>query len=247
MEMIGPDKQPKPLSARYSGPPFPPNPAHGPPPVHAMYEPSWRPYPPPPFAPHNNAQQQQQRRPSISQPPLPSPGYPVFPSRELPELRHDAAPSFARTNSLPAPVAHTPSPLPHTPHLSTTTTTTTNTNNNNNSYRPMNNGTPHVPSPHSAPPEYRPRMTLPPQEQHSANAKVPPPLPPPPHSMPPTAQYIHHPVSHLPQTPGAYDPGYYPNQPFGIRQRKATRAQQVCAPPPPRPTLFLSGNLISGG
>lgn len=203
--MIGPNQ-----SRLFSGP----SPSSMPDPSVAhttMYEPSWRSYPPS-FASQSAPPPPPPRRPS-----LPSPAYADFPNRVLPDLpHHDVPPPYARTNSFSS--ATQPSPPPRTPRPNT---------------YPLMNGSQHEPprppsTPHSVPPDYRSRMLYPPQ-QH-VNGEVPhqpppPPPPPPPHSIPPS-QYAH-PVSHLPQTTSPYDPAYYSNQPFGLRQRKATRAQQV--------------------
>ncbi|KAF7115349.1 hypothetical protein CNMCM5793_002165 [Aspergillus hiratsukae] len=84
---------------------------------------------------------------------------------------------------------------------------------------------PHSAPPHSAPPEFRPRMTYPPQEQSSNGDPPPPPPPPVPHTMPP-AQFPR-PVPQISHTPAPYEPNYYQNQAFGMRQRKPARAQQT--------------------
>ncbi|KAE8145200.1 hypothetical protein BDV25DRAFT_133996 [Aspergillus avenaceus] len=144
---------------------------------------------------------EQRRTSTAPPPPLSSHGYPVIPNRELPQLPPDGP--YARQASLPGP-KNTPTEA-HPPFRS-----------------PMN-GTPHEPAPHSAPPEYRSRMSFPPQEPHS-NGDPPPPLPP--HSIPPAPYST--PVPPMTHTPGPYESGYYQSQAFGIRQRKAARAQQAC-------------------
>ena len=83
--------------------------------------------------------------------------------------------------------------------------------------------------PHSAPPEYRSRMAFPPEQPANgdastaaaaaASAAIPA------HSIPP-AQYS---TPAVPQTPTPFDPpGYYNSSAYGLRQRKAARAQQAC-------------------
>jgi hypothetical protein len=164
----------------------------------------------PPFE-HHHAEQR--RASNTPRPSIPSHGYPVMPNRELPQLPPDGP--YGRPNSLPAP-----SLIPTESHPPT--------------FRPMNGAShdyiPHstpihpAPPPHSAPPDFRPRMTYPPQEQ-SSNGDAPPPPPPAPHTMPP-AQFPT-PIPHISHTPAPYEPSYYQNQAFGMRQRKAARAQQV--------------------
>ncbi|PYI08954.1 hypothetical protein BO78DRAFT_54343 [Aspergillus sclerotiicarbonarius CBS 121057] len=172
---------------------------HGPPSAPAVYEQPWR---PPPFTSSYDAHPAEPRRTSNAPPPtLPPHGYPVIPNRELPQLPPDGP--YSRQGSLPGP-AHTPPEAP-TPHPS---------------FRPMN-GTPHEAAPHSAPPDYRPRMSFPPQESLSNGDP-----PPPPHTLPPT-QYST-PVPPMSHTPTPYDSSYYGSQGYGIRQRKAARAQQAC-------------------
>ncbi|PYH63207.1 putative C6 finger domain protein [Aspergillus vadensis CBS 113365] len=173
--------------------------SHGPPSAPAVYEQPWR----PPYSSSYDGHPADQRRTSNApQPALPPHGYPINPNRELPQLPPDGP--YARQGSLPGPV-HTPPEAP-TPHPS---------------FRPMN-GTPHEAAPHSAPPDYRSRMSFTPQEPHS-NGDAPLPA----HTLPPT-QYPT-PVPHLSHTPTPYDSGLYGNQAYGIRQqRKAARAQQAC-------------------
>ncbi|KAE8353071.1 C6 finger domain protein [Aspergillus coremiiformis] len=200
MEIISTDDKPKSLPA-FSGPapPMhripPPDGSHGPPSVPGMYEQPWRPYPP--YEGHTV----EQRRTSTAPPPLSSHGYPVIPNRELPQLSPDGP--YGRQGSLPGP-KHTPTDV-HPP------------------FRGPINGTPHEPTPHSAPPEYRSRMSFPPQEPHS-NGDPPPPLPP--HSIP-AAPYST-PVPPMSHTPAPYDSSYFQSQAYGMRQRKAARAQQAC-------------------
>lgn len=215
MDMIGSDKPI--LVSAYPGPAPPSASAiHGPSPVHAAaaYEPAWRSYPPPmgtttPTAPL--------RRPSSNtQPALPSLTYPAFSNRELPELPHDAS-SYARANAGgPSPTQIGPSPTPIGPsstHVSPQLQTSHPT-----SHPRLMNGSSLSHPPQSDPPAYGPRLSFapPPQESSHLNGDVPP----------PPAQYVH-PVPHLPQTPGAYDQSYYSHPSFSMRQRRATRAQQV--------------------
>ncbi|KKK19745.1 hypothetical protein AOCH_006820 [Aspergillus ochraceoroseus] len=198
MEIVTADDKPQPLPP-YSGsaPPMhripPSEGSHGVPGGPGLYDHSWRQYPSS-FDTHPA----EQRRTSAPQPSLPSHGYPSM-NRELPQLPTDGP--YGRPGSLPAPSQTPTEPTP--PHAS---------------FHPMN-GTPHEPAPHSAPPEYRPRIPFPPQEPHS-NGDAPPP-----HSLPPS-QYpttVPPPVSH---TPVPYDSSYYQNPAYGMRQRKAARAQQ---------------------
>ncbi|KAB8200440.1 C6 finger domain protein [Aspergillus parasiticus] len=143
----------------------------------------------------------EQRRTSTAPPPLSSHGYPVIPNRELPQLPPDGP--YSRQGSLTGP-KHTPTEA-------------------HPSFRGPMNGTPHEPAPHSAPPEYRSRMSFTPQEPPS-NGDAPPPLPP--HSIPPAPYST--PVPPMSHTPAPYDSSYYQSQAYGIRQRKAARAQQAC-------------------
>ncbi|RAL15067.1 putative C6 finger domain protein [Aspergillus homomorphus CBS 101889] len=183
--------------------------SHGLPSTSGVFEQPWR----PPFTHSFETHPADQRRTSSApQPPLPSHAYSAMSSRELPQLPPDGP--YARQSSLPGPPTHAspethPPPLPPHPN-----------------FRPPINGTPHEPTPHSAPSEYRPavaRMSYPPPETPSTIGDPPPP---PPQTLPP-AQYTP-PVPHLSHTPTPYDSGYYPNQAFGIRHRKAARAQQAC-------------------
>lgn len=215
VEMIGADDKPQALPP-YSGPPppqmhhrIPPEAAHGLVNAPGAYDQPWRPYPP--SFEHHHAEQRRASNPP--QPSLPPHGYPVIPNRELPQLPPEGP--YGRPNSLPAP-----SLTPTESHAPT--------------FRPMNGAShdsiPHSapthpgPPPHSAPSEFRPRMTYPPQEQ-SSNGETPPAPPPAPHTMPP-AQFPT-PIPHISHTPAPYEPNYYQNQAFGMRQRKAARAQQV--------------------
>ncbi|KAE8397232.1 hypothetical protein BDV37DRAFT_292333 [Aspergillus pseudonomiae] len=143
----------------------------------------------------------EQRRTSTAPPPLSSHGYPVIPNRELPQLPPNGP--YSRQGSLTGP-KHTPTEA-------------------HPSFRGPMNGTPHEPAPHSAPPEYRSRMSFTPQEPPS-NGDAPPPLPP--HSIPPAPYST--PVPPMSHTPAPYDSSYYQSQAYGIRQRKAARAQQAC-------------------
>ncbi|EAW06308.1 putative C6 finger domain protein [Aspergillus clavatus NRRL 1] len=213
VEMIGTDDKPKSLPP-YSGHPppsmhhrmHPPDVAHSVPNAPGAYEASWRPYAPP--FDHHHAEQR--RTSAAPQPPLPSHPYPVIPNRELPQLPPEGP--YGRPNGLPGP-SHTPTEA-HPPPP----------------FRPMNGAShdanphsapPHSAPPHSAPPEYRSRMPFAPQEP-SNNGDPPPP----PHTMPP-AQFPT-PVPHISHTPAPYEPSFYQNQTFGMRQRKAARAQQAC-------------------
>ncbi|KAJ9319696.1 transcriptional regulator family: Fungal Specific TF [Paecilomyces variotii] len=161
MDVNATEEKPKPLPP-YGGPPPPahrmppPEGAQGVPSSHAVYEPSWRPYPPTFDATAD------QRRPTNAppQPPIPPHGYPVHPNRELPQIPHEAP--YGRPNSLPGP-SHSPQDAHPPPHPA---------------YRPMNGAPPHEAIPHTAPGEYRPRMAYPPHESHTNGE-------PPPHSIPP--------------------------------------------------------------
>ncbi|KAJ5151048.1 uncharacterized protein N7482_010300 [Penicillium canariense] len=113
-------------------------------------------------------------------------------------------PQLART---PAPPAHPQDPTPP-PHAG---------------YRPPMNGAPHESSPHSAPPEYRSRMSFQASEPPGTNESTPPSGP-----LPSTSQFMPPGPPVPPGTPGPYDQGYYQNPAFGARQRKAARAQQAC-------------------
>ncbi|EYE97356.1 putative C6 finger domain protein [Aspergillus ruber CBS 135680] len=180
--------------------------SHAPPPppsaaaaaAHAIYEP-WR-TAPPTYPPPSFDDRRASNPP---QPPLPPPhAYPVIPNRELPQLPPDGP--YGRPNSLPGPVttppdAHGPPPP---------------------NYR-MNGAPPHEAPPHSAPADYRARLPYPPPEQPSNGEPVPA------HSIPP-AQYPTPVPAPIPQTPTPFDPPYYQSQAYGIRQRKAARAQQAC-------------------
>ncbi|KAJ5485372.1 hypothetical protein N7539_005360 [Penicillium diatomitis] len=87
-------------------------------------------------------------------------------------------------------------------------------------FRPSMNGAPHESPPHSAPPDYRSRMSF--QSEASGPSEATPTSGPPPSSyMPPGPP--------APSgTPVSYEAGYYSNPAFGARQRKAARAQQAC-------------------
>ncbi|PWY70420.1 C6 finger domain protein [Aspergillus heteromorphus CBS 117.55] len=180
-----------------------PDGSHGPPNAHGIYEQPWRPSFSSPYDSHPAEQRRTSNAPQPTLPPhgLPPHGYPVIPNRDLPQLPPDGP--YGRQSSLPGP-AHTPPEAP-TPHQV---------------FRPMN-GTPNESPPHSAPPDYRPRMSFTPHESHSNGE---PPLPP--HTLPPS-QYTT-PVPHMSHTPTPYEPGYYASQAYGIRHRKAARAQQAC-------------------
>lgn len=213
----------KPLATSYPAPPPPsmhhhrmPPPleaSHAPPPAaaaHGLYEPSWRPYPPSFDAhPAAAAAAADQRRASSNNPPHhppipPAHAYPIIPNRELPQLPPEGP--YGRPNSLPGPAtspdAHAPPPPPP------------------GAYR-MNGVSPHDAPPHSAPPEYRSRLPFPPPEPPTNGEPLPA------HSIPP-AQYAAQVPAPMSQTPTPFDPpGYYQSQAYGMRQRKAARAQQV--------------------
>lgn len=155
-----------------------------------------------PSYPFDGPSSEQRRLFSAPQPPIPPPGYPVMTNRELPQPPDGR---YARQTSLPGP-SHTPTEAAP-PHPT---------------FRAMN-GTPHEATPHSAPPDFRQRMPFAPQEPHGNGD---PGLPA--HSLPPT-QYPT-PVPQISHTP-SFDSPYYQNQAFGIRQRKAARAQQVSCMP----------------
>ncbi|KAL4889784.1 hypothetical protein BDV59DRAFT_204975 [Aspergillus ambiguus] len=212
MDIIATDDKPKPLPA-FSGPPpptmhpIPPHPDRPHPPpatTPVMYEQPWRPHPPP-FDHHPAADQR--RTSSAPQPPLPPHAYPVMGNRELPQLPPDGP--YGRQGSMPGPAPPAP-PAPE-PHAAAAAA----------AYPPINGTSPHEPSPHSAPPDYRSRMPFAPPDAPSNGD--------PPSAVPPPTQYstpIPPQVSH---TPAPYDSGYYNNPAFGIRQqRKAARAQQAC-------------------
>ncbi|GMG10141.1 unnamed protein product [Aspergillus oryzae] len=133
---------------------IPPDRSHGPPSVPGMYEQPWRHYPP------YEGHPAEQTRTSTALPPLSSHGYPVIPNRELPQLPPDGP--YSRQGSPMGP-KHTPTEA-------------------HSSFRGPMNGTAHEPAPHSAPPEYRSRMSFTSQEPPS-NGDAPPPIPP--HSIPP--------------------------------------------------------------
>ncbi|KAJ6123307.1 hypothetical protein N7512_005772 [Penicillium capsulatum] len=178
-------------------------------PAHAVYEHAWR----PPYPPSYDSHAQESRRSSTtSQTPLPS-AYPVIPNRELPHLPPDSR--FVRPSSLPSLPPHA-IPESNPPHAN---------------YRPPINGTPHgtphETSPHTASPDYRPRIGYqPPDQQPSPGESTPV-------SGLPPSQFMS-PVPPMP--PGApphYDPGYYQNPAYGAarnnnQQRKAARATQAC-------------------
>ncbi|OJK03368.1 hypothetical protein ASPACDRAFT_49574 [Aspergillus aculeatus ATCC 16872] len=181
--------------------------SHGLPSTSGVFDQPWR----PPYAPSFDTHPADQRRTSSApQPPLHAHPYSVMSNRELPQLPPDGP--YARQTSLPGPPTHTPPethPPPPPPHPN---------------FRPPINGAPHEPPPHSAPPEYRPsvaRMSFPPPETPVAVGDPAPP----PQTLPP-APYT--PPVPLSQTPTPYDPAYFPNQAFGMRHRKAARAQQAC-------------------
>ncbi|KAF9886132.1 hypothetical protein FE257_011957, partial [Aspergillus nanangensis] len=201
MEFLSTDDNSKPVSA-YSAPPphmhpIPPSDrSHPPPSAPVIYEQPWR-HHPPPFDAHTPDQRRASNTPQSALPPH---GYPVLANRELPQLPENP---YVRQGSLPGP-AHTPSES-HPPHPN---------------FPPPMNGTPHEPTPHSAPPDFRARLAFPPQESHSNGD--------PPHTMAP-GQYAATPVPHTSHTPAPYEPGYYSNAAYGMRQqRKAARAQQAC-------------------
>lgn len=186
----------------------PPEGHHGPPPVPHAYEPgsAWR----PPYAPHYDSHAHPhahphapapERRPPTTQATLPPPNYPAMHGRELPQLHLDGP--YSRPGSLPGSAG----PDPHA---------------SQHPFRPPMNGTPHEASPHSAPPEYRaPRIGY--QPEPPGPGETTPtsgPLPPPSQFMSPA------PVSA--STPAPYGPDYYQSAAYGLRQRKAARAQQVC-------------------
>lgn len=178
----------------------PPEGHHGPPPVPHTYEPTWR----PPYAPHYDSHgHAPDRRPPTTQATLPPPNYPAMQGRELPQLHLEGP--YSRPGSLPGP-----GPPVQDPHAS------------QHGYRPPMNGTPHDASPHSAPPEYRaPRIGYqPPEPGPGETTPTSGPLPPPSQFMSPA------PVSA--PTPAPYGSEYYQSAAYGIRQRKAARAQQVC-------------------
>ncbi|PYH40042.1 putative C6 finger domain protein [Aspergillus saccharolyticus JOP 1030-1] len=185
-----------------------PDGSHGLPSTSGGFDQPWR----PPYTPAFETHPADQRRTSSApQPPLHPHAYSVMPNRELPQLPPDGP--YARQSSLPGPPTHTPPethPPPPPPHPA---------------FRPTINGTSHEPTPHSAPPEYRPpvaRMSFPPPDTPGVVGDAPPPS----QALPP-AQYTP-PVPHLSQTPTPYDSAFYPNQGFGMRHRKAARAQQAC-------------------
>ena len=221
--------------------------AAAPPGAHGLYEPSWRPYHPS-FDPHPvtataaattaaaAAAAVDQRRASNNpppQPPISAHGYPVMPGRELPQLPPDGP--FGRPSSLPGPAATTSPPDVHPsqpPSQSQSQSQQQQQQQQQQSssqpppatnYRHMNGAPPDAPPPpHSATaPDYRARLPFPPDQPSNGE----PPLPA--HSVPP-AQYPTPVPAAMPQTPTPFDPpGYYQSQAYGMRQRKAARAQQV--------------------
>ena len=234
---------PPPSMHHHRRPPIEAGSHHAPPGAHGLYEPSWRPYHPS-FDPHPAAATAaattaaaaaaavDQRRASNNpppQPPISAHGYPVMPGRELPQLPPDGP--FGRPSSLPGPAATTSPPDVHPSqppsqsqsqqqqqqqHSSSQPAPATN-------YRHMNGAPPDAPPPpHSATaPDYRARLPFPPDQPSNGE----PPLPA--HSVPP-AQYPTPVPAAMPQTPAPFDPpGYYQSQAYGMRQRKAARAQQV--------------------
>lgn len=207
--------------------------AGAPPVAHGLYEPSssWRPYPSS-FDPHSAAvtaaataaapdQRRVSSNPSQAPPIPPTHGYPVIPNRELPQLPPDGP--YGRPSSLPGsattpPDAHHHPPPPPSGNYHRVNGAGPGPGAGAPSHPPPQ---PHDAPPHSAPPEYRSRLPFPSSEQ-SANGE-----PVSAHSIPP-AQYPTPVPPPIPQTPTPFDPpGYYQSQSYGMRQRKAARAQQV--------------------
>lgn len=221
--------------------------AAAPPVGHGIYEPaSWRPYPPS-FDPHPPDQHRVSTaasNPSQATPIPPTHGYPVIPNRELPQLPPDGP--YGRPNSLPGPATtppeahhhhhhHHPPPPAHPAHSSHPSSGNYRLNGSG-----AGGGPPPPPSlqdapPHSAPPEYRSRMAFPPEQPANGDTAGAGGLPA--HSIPP-AQYS---TPAVPQTPTPFDPpGYYNSSAYGLRQRKAARAQQVRHPNPSSTHLILN-------
>jgi hypothetical protein len=183
--------------------------AHGLSSASAAYDQPWCPYP----SSSDLHYTEQQRASNVPPPPVPPSGQLVKTNRQLPQLPPNGP--CGQPNTLPALGlntigSHPPTSRPvngvlHNSHIHLTPTYP-------------------APPPHSATPDFRPQMTYSPQEP-SSNGDAPPPPPPAPHTMPP-AQFPT-PVPHISHTPAPYDPSYYQNQAFGMRQRKAARAQQV--------------------
>ncbi|EKV13385.1 hypothetical protein PDIG_38840 [Penicillium digitatum PHI26] len=181
----------------------PPEGHHAHPGPHTAYEPAWRPSYGPSFDNHPDS-----RRPSANSqtplPPQPPPGYPVMPSRELPQLTSEGP--YGRPNGHGIPLhapAHSPQdPMPPHPNF----------------HQPMNG------APHEGSPDYRARMGYPPPDQINSAEHTPVSG-----ALPPASQFMA-PVAQMASAtpPAGYDQAFYPNQAFGARQRKANRATQAC-------------------
>lgn len=179
--------------------------------AHGIYDHGWR----APYPPSYDGHAPESRRSSTTSQAPPPPTYSMIANRELPQIPQDGR--FARPTSLPSLPPHAAEPNPPPPHA--------------NYHPPMNgtpHGTPHETSPHTAPPDYRARIGYqPPEQQPSPNESTPV------SGIPPT-QFMS-PVAPMPTgTPSPYDPNYYQNAGYGVRQqqqqqqqRKAARAQQV--------------------
>ncbi|KAJ5663586.1 hypothetical protein N7507_004317 [Penicillium longicatenatum] len=180
---------------------------------HGVYEGAYRaPYPPPP--PYDA---QEPRRLSAQAHPHPPPGFPVNPSRQLPQLPEDGP--YGRPNSMPNGISNglpAPSPRQGLPEPGPIHT----------GYRPPINGSPHEASPQSAPADYRARMSYQSNEGSIPSESTPP------ISVPPHAPHYVSPAAQVPVGASfSYDPGYAQNPAFGARQqqqRKAARATQAC-------------------
>ncbi|KAB8253919.1 C6 finger domain protein [Aspergillus pseudonomiae] len=175
---------------------IPPDGSHSQPSIPGIYEQQWRYYPTYEYHPA------EQHRISTTPPPLTSHRHPVIQNHELPQLPLDGPYSEQGNQTGPK---RTPMEVPP-------------------SSRGPVNGTPHEPAPHSVPPEYRSRISFPPQELHS-NGDTQRPLP---RRSTPLAPYSTPapPTSH---TPAPDDSRYYQSQSHAIGQRKAVRAQQACS------------------
>jgi hypothetical protein len=128
---------------------------------HGVYEGAYRaPYPPPP--PYDA---QEPRRLSAQAHPHPPPGFPVNPSRQLPQLPEDGP--YGRPNSMPNGISNglpAPSPRQGLPEPGPIHT----------GYRPPINGSPHEASPQSAPADYRARMSYQSNEGSIPSESTPP-------------------------------------------------------------------------
>ncbi|CAI7640529.1 unnamed protein product [Penicillium glandicola] len=170
---------------------------------HTAYEHSWRPPYPPTFDSHPSDSRRSSANTQTPLPPQPQ-GYPVMPNRELPQLTSEGP--YGRPNGhgmpLHAPVHSPQDPIPPHPNF----------------HQPMNG------APHEGSPDYRARMGYPPPDQINSAEHTPVSG-----ALPPASQFMT-PVAQMASVtpPAGYDQGFYQNQTFGARQRKANRATQAC-------------------